>query len=67
MIFESKKELKEELLNSELRAANQFKERVALERKLKHINFIIEEADRNKELYVFTIEKIKRVLETANN
>lgn len=65
MIFESKKELKEEIINAEERATKHFRNKVELERKLNSIKFIIDEADRNKELYVFTIDKIKRVLDTV--
>lgn len=55
MFGESKKELKEELENAELRAVTHF-------RKLQKIEYAIKEADINKEIYAITIEKIKRVL-----
>lgn len=55
MFGETKKELKEELENAELRAVTHF-------RKLQKIEYAIKEADINKEIYAITIEKIKRVL-----
>lgn len=55
MFWETKKELKEELENAELRAVTHF-------RKLQKIEYAIKEADINKEVYAITIKKIKRVL-----
>lgn len=56
MIFENKKELKEELYNAELRALTHF-------RKLQTIERIIRDADEMKEHYSDTIRKIKIELE----
>ncbi len=53
--METKRELREELENAELRAVTHY-------RKLFKIENIIRESDKNKELYAFTIDKIKRVL-----
>lgn len=53
--METKKELRNELMNAELRAVTHF-------RKLQNIERIIREADENKELYAMTVLKIKNEL-----
>jgi len=53
--MQTKRELKAELMNAELRAVTHF-------RKLQAIERIILEADKNKEMYAETVHKIKRAL-----
>ena len=54
-MFETKRKLKQDLDNAELRALTHF-------RKLYKIENIIKMADLNKEMYCQTIEKIKEVI-----
>jgi hypothetical protein len=53
--METKKQLREELMNAELRAVTHF-------RKLQNVERIIREADNKKELYAITMMKIKNEL-----
>lgn len=54
-LFKSKKELKKQINDAEYRALTHFK-------KIFQIQQIIKEADKNKELYVITIDKIKKII-----
>lgn len=54
-MFKSRKKLKKQVNDAEIRALTHFK-------KLFQIQQIIKEADEKKELYVTTIKKIKKVL-----
>ena len=58
--METKKELKEQLMESELRASRHFV-------KLRIIEKIIEDSDKNKELYAETVSKIKKELVDWNS
>lgn len=53
--METKKQLREEAENAELRAVTHFQ-------KLNQIELIIKRADRTHEMYYETLEKIKRVI-----
>ena len=53
--METKRELREQLMESELRACKHFN-------KIRNIERIIENSDRTKELYAETIYKIKKEL-----
>ncbi len=53
--METKRELRQQLMESELRASRHFI-------KLRNIEEIIENSDRTKELYAETIHKIKKEL-----
>lgn len=53
--METKKKLKEELMNAELRAVTHF-------RKLQNIERIVRESETSKELYADTVRKIKNEL-----
>lgn len=53
--METKRELRAQLMESELRASRDFI-------KLRIIEKIIEDSDKNKELYAETVRKIKREL-----
>lgn len=55
-MFRTKQQLKEEIIDAETRAITHFK-------KLYEIEQIINQSDQNKELYVTTIEKIKKVIQ----
>lgn len=55
----TRKELKTELMNAELRAGRHFD-------KLMKIENIIKKADERHEMAIFTLKDIKRVLETGN-
>ncbi len=54
-MWETKKELKDELVNAEERATIHF-------RKLNQIENIIKSADKNHEMYYETVRKIKNVI-----
>lgn len=54
-MWESKKELKEELENAEMRAVNHFI-------KLNKIEKILKNADNTNEMYYETVYKIKKVI-----
>ena len=54
-MFKTKKILKKERDNAENRALMHFK-------KLYQIEQILKQSDKNKELYVITIEKIKKII-----
>ena len=58
--METKKELREQLTESELRASRHFV-------KLRIIEKIIEDSDKNKELYAETVSKIKKELVDWNS
>ena len=55
MLIETKKKLKEDLINAELRAVTHF-------RKLNQIENIMRRAEVSKEMYYDTLQKIKEVI-----
>ena len=54
-MWETKKELRAELENAEMRAVTHF-------RKVNQIEMILKNADKNHEMYYETLYKIKRVI-----
>lgn len=59
-MWETKKELRAELENAEMRALTHFQ-------KLNQIEVILKNADFKKEMYYVTLDKIKRVIFTNAN
>ncbi|MEE1143588.1 MAG: hypothetical protein U0L22_08155 [Bacteroidales bacterium] len=61
--MESKKKLREELMNAELRATTHFEKEQELEKKFNRVWDVILNGEKEYELAVLTIQKIKKVLE----
>ena len=60
MLIETKKQLRQEAENAELRAVTHFQ-------KLNKIEQILKQADYKKEMYYDTVQKIKKVIFTNAN
>lgn len=60
MLIETKKQLRQEAENAELRASTYFQ-------KLNKIEQILKQAEYKKEMYYDTVQKIKKVISTNAN